>query len=84
MCVGLFFESNDWCRGFIDGVNLDSFVYVYYFDYGNSELLFCLKVCFFELCFQYLCLMVLRCLFIGVFFVYLNSWFYNVKEVFLF
>lgn len=49
MCVGLFFESNDWCRGFIDGVNLDSFVYVYYFDYGNSELLFCLKVRFFEL-----------------------------------
>lgn len=37
MCVGLFFSSGDWCRSFIDCVNLDGFVYVYYVDYGNSE-----------------------------------------------
>ncbi|XP_068709889.1 tudor domain-containing 6-like isoform X2 [Montipora foliosa] len=83
MCAGLFSESNDWCRGFIDGVNSDSSVHVHYLDYGNSELLPCSKVRPLELRFQHPCPMALRCSLTGVFPAHSNSWSHNAKEAFL-
>lgn len=82
-CAGLFSESNDWCRGFIDGVNSDSSVHVHYLDYGNSELLPCSKVRPLELRFQHPCPMALRCSLTGVFPAHSNSWSHNAKEAFL-
>lgn len=44
LCVVYFVESGDWCRVFIMEVFVDGFVYVYYFDYGNIEMVLLVRV----------------------------------------
>ncbi|XP_074614107.1 tudor domain-containing 6-like isoform X2 [Acropora palmata] len=83
MCVGLFSETNDWCRGFIDGVNLDGTAHVHYLDYGNSEVLPCSEMRPLEARFQHLAPMALKSSLNGVFPAQSNGWSNSARESFL-
>lgn len=83
MCVGLFSESDDWCRGFIDCVNLDGTGHVHYLDYGNSEVLPFSKMRPLEARFQQLSPMALKSSLNGVFPTQSNGWSDNARESFL-